>query len=185
MDDSQDLLEQVKNEKDFFKKAKILLKLKKEKQVPVFKISQELNLKPSYVSHILRLNKLPELIMDGYYTEAISISHLFIISRLTKEEDMVGIYEQALANNLTALQTEELVRQKLYNIKGDGEHLTDSEQEEFIKQMNNQGVDAKIIQSRIKGKMILEIKGNLAKTTTKIKELMSLLKSKFSNEVHS
>jgi len=185
MDDSQDLLEQVKDEKDFFKKAKILLKLKKEKQVPVFRISQELNLKPSYVSHILRLNKLPELITDGYYTDAISISHLFIISRLTKEEDMVEIYEHALSNNLTALQTEELVRQKLYNIKNDGEHLTDSEQEEFIKQMNNQGVEAKIIQSRVKGKMILEIKGNLAKTTTKIKELISLLKNKFSNEVSS
>ncbi len=185
MDEVQSLLEQVKNEKDFFKKAKILLKLKKEKQVPVFKISQELNLKPSYVSHILRLNKLPELIMDGYYTDSISISHFFIISRLTKEEDMVEIYERALSSNLTALQTEELVRQKLYNIKNFGEHLTDSEQKEFIKQMNNQGVDAKIIQSRIKGKMILEINGNLAKTTTKIRELISLLKSKFSNEVNS
>ncbi len=177
------LLEQLKTETDLFKKAKLILSLKQHNKIPVVKISQELNLKPSYVSHILRLNKLPELIADGHYSGIISVSHLFIISRLNKEEDMIEVYEKVLADNLTALQTEELVRQKLYNLKNDGSYLDPSEIETFEKLMEEQEFDVKVIQSRVKGKITLEIKGNLAKNSMKLRELMNLLKSKKSTQV--
>ena len=60
------------------------------------------------------------MIVDGYYSKLISISHLFMISRLKTKEDMMKIYEKVLSQNLTVLQTEAEVRDILYQIKTTG-----------------------------------------------------------------
>ncbi len=172
------MFEKIKSETDLFKKAKLILSLRKEKQIPLVDIAKALDLTPSYLSHILRLNKLPELIVDGYYSQQISISQLFIISRLKDVNDMFEVYESVLVNNLTALQTQDLVREKLYKIKNEGEHIPKEKIDEFIKSLSKNGsTKVNIIQTRIRGKLVIEIKGSLSETTQELKRLMKLIEA--------
>lgn len=171
-----ELIEKIKQEKDFFEKARLIRLLKKDFDMPLHKISKSIGIKPSYVSHILRLKKLPGLIVDGYYSNAVSISHLFIISRLHKEEDMIAVYEQILKNSFTVFQTEEAVRYILYKIKTEGEFLSNQDKDRLIsvaEELNN--VKVKIIQTRTKAKLELEAKGSLVETTNIILKIMRKL----------
>lgn len=179
-DEVNSIIEEIKNETDFFKKAKLILFLKKEKQIPLGQISKRVNLKPSYISHILRLNRLPELILDGYYADLISVSHLFIISRLRNEKDMIALYERILGHDMTTLQTDEEVRAVLYKVRDEGFHIPRQEIDDFIEFMRNQfQIDVKVIQTRIKGKIILEVKGNLSKTSSALRKIINVIKSHF------
>ncbi len=168
---------QIKASQDYFQKAKLILFLKRDKELRVGEIGKKIGLKPSYVSHILRLNHLPELIKDGYYSKLVSISHLFIISRLKTDKEIIEVYERILGDNLTTQQTESLVREILYQLKDRGEYLNQKERDEFSE--NYGGTDpirTQIIQSRLKGKLIIEIKGNLEKTSQELRKIMNLLR---------
>lgn len=169
------LIDKVKNEQNPFEKAKLILFLRDEKQIPLHTISERTSIKPSYMSHILRLLRLPPLIVDGYSSESIPVSHLFIISRLHDVNDMLEVYEKVLSDNLTSQKTEELVREKLYGLKTVGEYLTKSEIDSFLKNPNLKENKAKIIQTRTKGKLVLEVEGNLISTTKELQRLMALL----------
>lgn len=164
-------IEQIKASDDFFYKAKMLQFLNKDKQIRVKELAKRINIKPSYLCHILRLNKLPELVIDSYYGKLISISHLFIISRLKNTKDMLAAYENVLRNNLTVFQTEVLVRSMIYGLKTEGNYLTGPEFEETLKSLKekNPNINLKIIQSRVRSKIIIEIIGSLAKTSPLIK----------------
>ena len=170
------LYEDFKSESDHFKKSSILHKLSKELDIKLSEISKNINLSPSYISHIMRLKKLPDLIVDGYYSNLISITHLYIISRLAKHQEMIEVYEEVLTKNLTTIDTEYIVRQKLYGIKEEGSFMLDEEKKQISDKLKNLlGGEIKIIQSRIKSKLLLEIKGNLKETTEKLKKLMDFL----------
>jgi len=172
------LYSNFKNETDPFKKAKILLILKKDKEIPIIQISKNLQLSSSYLSHMLRLNKLPDLIIDGYYSDLISITHLYIISRLHNSKDMIDVYEKVLSKNLTTLETDEIIRDYLYAIKSEGEYLSKDEKKSMIDYLDSlDQISTKIIQSRIKSKLILEFKGSLKETTEKLKKIFNLLRS--------
>src|SRR5690349_2232933 len=123
MDDIQQTLEQIRQTDDFFQKAKLIAYLQKEKKVHTKTLSEQLEMKEAYVCHINRLNKLPDLVIDGYYSKLISVSHLFIIARLKDPGQMLEVYEKVLGSGLTVLKTEELVREHLYDVKSEGEHL--------------------------------------------------------------
>src|SRR5512144_1073630 len=116
------VVEQIKKESNFITKAKLLRYLTVDKGVKIKDASVMIGMKQAYICHILRLNKLNDLIIDGYYSQMISISHLFIISRLHSEADMVSAYERVLSGSYTVSQTEELVREILYKTKTVGEH---------------------------------------------------------------
>lgn len=180
----QEILNQIQKEQDPFSKAKLLYSLKKEKQVSLRTISAQIHLTPSYISHMLRLLKLPPLIIDGYYSNLVSVSHLFILSRLPREQEMIAIYEKVLGENLTSLQTEELVRERLYGLKSEGEYLNKKEVEDFLKKINREDRKVKVIQTRSKGKLILEIDGNLVKTTGELKKIMRVMQE-ITNEEQS
>lgn len=170
---------QINDSQDYFQKAKLILFLKRDKGVRVNEISKKIRLKPSYISHILRLNHLPELVKDGYYSKFISISHLFIVSRLKTDKQMIEVYEKILSENLSTQQTESMVREILYQLKDRGEYLSHEERSEFSKNYN--GTDAirtQIIQSRLRGKLIIEIKGNLEKTSEELRKIMDLLRKR-------
>lgn len=170
------LYEDFKNEKDHFIKSNILHKLSKELDIKLAEISKNVNLSPSYISHIMRLKKLPDLIIDGYYSNLISITHLYIISRLLNPKEMIEVYEVVLTKNLTTIDTEYIVRQKLYGIKAEGAYMLDDEKRQISDKLKNLlGGEVKIIQSRIKSKLLVEIKGNLKETTEKLKKLMDFL----------
>lgn len=174
-DEINQIFDEVLNEKDIFRKAKLLNTLKKEKDVRVIDISKRLKIKPSYVSHILRLNKLPALVVDGYYNKTLTPTHLYILARLHKQEQMIAAYEHVLSNNLSVLETEILVRSVLYGIKHEGEYLNIDEIRVFTELMKKFDVEVKIVQSRIRAKCIIEIKGSLLKSSVKLREVMQLL----------
>ena len=178
-EDVSKILEQIKTETDFFKRAYLLHTLKTDHKVRIKDISTRLDMKPAYICHILRLNKLPDLIKDGYYSQLVSVSHLFIIARLNNHGDMMKVYEKVLEQGLTALQTDELVREVLYFVFAGGEHIPAYElksQFQRIKQKHTD-VQIKVTQTRVKGKIVIEVKGGLQQTTPIIRKLIQKLES--------
>ncbi len=161
------LIEQAGQEKDIFVKAKLLSYIKSEHDVSTNELSNRLHLKPSYLCHILRLNKLPDIIIDGYYGKLITISHLFIISRLKIVADMIDLYEQILSENFSVLQTDQAVREKLYKTNGEGDRLEKEEVKQIEEALHaiSKDVSFTLIQTRIKGKFVVEIKGGRQKST--------------------
>ncbi len=176
----EELITSFENEQDFFKKAAILKKLKEKHKVTTKELSRRLGLKASYVCHIVRLNRLPDMVIDGYYSQLISISHLFIIARLKDQEQMIKAYEKVLEKSLTSARTDELIREMLYGIKENGKHVPPEFLQEFKRKLveDKQNIDVKITQSRVKAKIIIETWGNLEETSSVIKYLSGKIKSR-------
>lgn len=174
------IIDQIKEETDYFNKAKLIEHLRKDKNFTIKDLSLHLGLKPSYTCHILRLNRLPDIVVDGYYAQLVTLSHLFIISRLKKTDQIIKAYEKILTDNLTVLQLEYLVRKILYDVTTEGEHLSADELQDFITVLSEKNKDMSIslIQTRIKAKLTIELKGNLKKTSESLKNLFNLLKGK-------
>jgi len=159
--DVVEYIEQIKNEPDYFGKTKLIHFLVHQKNIKVKDLAAALGLKPSYLCHIMRLNKLSEIVMDGYYSKLISMSHLFVISLLKTPTDVMDIYEQVLRDSLTVLQTEELVRGRLHGVTSEGEYI----QEIKINQLKTKvkekfNADIKATQTRTKTKLLIEWKGS-------------------------
>lgn len=175
--DVDKIIQQINQEKDIINKAKYLSFLVKDKQQRIIDLSKRLKLKSSYLCHLLRLNKLLPTIVDGYYSNLISISHLFVISRVKDKKKMLEVYEKILAKNLTVAQTEELVREINYNTKTKGKYLSPEEKLRYIDKFRSmwQNFKLKIIQTQIKGKIIFEKRGNLEETTAVLKEILEKL----------
>lgn len=168
---------EIKSEKDFFNKAKLLDYLKREKEVRIVTLSQKLGVTQSFICHILRLKRIPEMVIDGFYGGQITISHLFIISRLKDPKQIMKVYEKILSNNLTVAQTEEVVRELIYRVKTKGDYLTGEQTQQYIDELKSRfnNVEVKIIQTRIKSKLIIEIKGSLQETTSGVEKIMDKL----------
>ncbi len=90
---------------------------------------------------------------------------------------MIAAYEHVLANNLSVFDTEILVRSVLYGIKSVGEYLSVDEVRAFTVLMRKLGITAKIIQSRIRSKCVLELKGDLITTSVRLREIIKLLEN--------
>lgn len=172
-----DVIERIKKESDIFSKARLISYLRREKGVKVMEIAKKLNIKSSYVCHINRLNKLPDIIIDAYYSKSITISHLFLLSRIDDKGKMVDVYEQILTHALSVKATEDKIREYLYQIKDKGSFIRDKERQKITSTVKEKHpeVEIMILQTRTKSKILLEIKGNLEKTSRKVKELMELL----------
>ncbi|MFZ2206424.1 MAG: hypothetical protein WA061_07240 [Microgenomates group bacterium] len=177
--DTLDYIEQIKNTTDYFAKAKLITFLVRKKNIKVKDLANALSLKPSYLCHIMRLSKLSEIIMDGYYSELISMSHLFVISLLHEEGDIMEIYESVLRDSLTVLQTEELVRAKLHGVSSEGEYI----QEETLKKVRSSlkegyNAEVKIVQTRIKTKVIIEWKGSRGDRRKDVERLLHVIEGR-------
>ena len=88
-----------------------------------------------------------------------------------------------LAESLTVKGTEEAVRDAIYGVKTEGEYIKPKEKESYIQRITGlkRNLSLEIIQTRIKSKIIFEIKGNLDKTSKDIRDLLKRfeLKSDF------
>lgn len=176
--DVVDYIEQIKREPDYFGKTKLINFLIHQKNIRVKDLAEALQMKPSYLCHIMRLNKLSEIIMDGYYSKLISMSHLFVISLLQSQTDIMDVYEMVLRDNLTVLQTEELVRGKLHRVTSEGEYI----QEDKIKNIKavlktRYNADAKVTQTRTKTKLLIEWKGSRGDRKQDVEKFLRLLGS--------
>ncbi|GAB4219291.1 MAG: hypothetical protein Fur009_4730 [Candidatus Microgenomates bacterium] len=172
-----ELIEKYKKETDIFNKARIIKYLIKDKGLKVKDISEKIEVSSSYICHLERILKLPEVVIDGYYSKLITISHLFLLSRIDDENKLINIYEKILVNNLTLAQIEDLIREELYQIKNKGDFLTKDEKENLRKKFkdNIKNATLGIVQTRTRGKILIEIKDNLEKTSKLIKKLISAM----------
>lgn len=173
------LILEVKKEQDIVKKVKLLNDAIRNNDLKILDVAKKLAVSSSYVCHLLRLKKLPEILIDGYYAKNVSITHLFIISRLKDSTSMLTAYEQVLADNLSVQRTEELIRDMLYKVKSTGDYLSGEEKNKIVESLkkNEKNIDIKIIQTRIKSKLVLEFKGNLEETGKKLKAILEFLQS--------
>ncbi|MCX6731007.1 MAG: hypothetical protein NTZ55_04110 [Candidatus Roizmanbacteria bacterium] len=173
-----DYIEQIKRESDYFGKTKLINFLIHQKHIRVKDLANALSMKPSYLCHIMRLNKLSEIIMDGYYSKLISMSHLFVISLLQSQTDIMDIYEIVLRDNLTVLQTEELVRGKLHGVTSEGEYIQNEKIKKAQLTLQTQfNADSKATQTRTKTKLIIEWKGSRADRKQGVERFLRMIGS--------
>ena len=159
--DIAEYVEQIKRESDYFGKTKLINFLVHQKNIRVKDLAAALGMKPSYLCHIMRLSKLSEIIMDGYYSKLISMSHLFVISLLQSQTDIMDIYEIVLRDSLTVLQTEELVRKKLHGVSSEGEYIQEEKIQNLKSKLNERyNAETKVTQTRRKTKILIEWKGS-------------------------
>lgn len=168
----QEYIRKIQEEEDIFNKA-LFAEFLRNKGIKTKVIAERLQLSPSYISNLLRLLKLPPLIRDGYYSGTINPTHLFIISRLKTEKDMVDAYEQTLAGNLSTADVEALVRKALYGISTTGNHVGDDVKNAIEQKYSeiDDAIKTRVIQTRVKAKVIIEARGNLSSTSAILKKL--------------
>lgn len=171
------LVSQLKAETDPFVKAKLMKSLIRDYDLRLIQLAKILSLKPAHLCHYLRLNRLSEIVVDGYYANNISLSHLFVISRLKDRNEIINLYEKVLTKNLTVLETEELVREILHGVKTEGSILSPEEKDRYASKFPKEML-VKIIQTRIKGKLLIEVKGSLATTTKFLRMILNKLTEK-------
>ena len=170
---AQELISQFRITSDPFEKAKTIQALR-SLGITFRELSQDLQMKPSYLCHFLRLLKLPDSVVDGYYANHISLSHLFIISRLHTQEQMWSMYEKILRGSLTVLHTEIAVREVLFGLKSDGTYIDRVEINEWISQMKESflNMNVRVVQSRRRSTLSIIFDGDLRTTSVQIKKLM-------------
>lgn len=168
------VLDQFKAETDALNKGRLLNHLHKNRQIPIKNLAKKLEMTSAYICHLIRLNSLPVIVIDGYYGGLISISHLFVISRIKDRNKITEIYEAVLRDNLTVARTEELVREALYGLKTEGTYIPQTEKEGLVQKIRNDmdNILIKVIQTRIKSKLVVEIKGSLSRTTPILRRLL-------------
>lgn len=172
-EDALRVIDQIKKETDHLSKGKLIYHLVKQKKIKVIDVARALQMKPAYVCHFMRLIKISEVILDGYYSKLVTISHLFVLSLLKSQEDMLDVYEKVLSNNLTVKQTEELVREKLHGVSSDGEYIKKEEVDKSIENMKRLfQAKTKIIQTRVKTKIIIEWEGSRKERQQKVSSLL-------------
>ncbi len=175
--DVTSLLKSIKEDKDIFQKSRLLEYLIKENKLRIIDLANKIGYKSSYICHLLRLKKIPEAIVDGYYSKSISSSHIFILSRLNNQKQMLELYEKILSGGYTVSQTESEVRNYLYQVKSIGKYINKENLEKLTQKIKERypELNIKIIQTRIKGKVILEIKGDLEASSKVLKNVLTKL----------
>jgi ParB family chromosome partitioning protein len=175
--DIASLVNQIKIDKDIFQKYRLIEYLVKEKKLRIIDLANKIGYKSSYICHLLRLKKIPDVLIDGYYSKAISSSHIYVLSRLNNTKQMISLYEKILAENYTVKQTESAVREYLYQVKSIGKYINKESKEKLTKKINEKypELDIQIIQTRIKGRILMEVKGDLGTSSKTIKHLLEKL----------
>jgi DNA-binding MarR family transcriptional regulator len=158
----------IKLHPDPMSQAQLIAELLRETPLRNTDLAKELEIKPSYLSHLVRVMKLPDMVIDGYWNKQLTFTHLILISRLKKQEDIIVLYEEILQKGLNVSATERRIREILYLIDSTGKY-TSKDRLNAIKSRIESSLDSdarvSIIQTRIKAKIIIEVAGNLVKTS--------------------
>ena len=176
----------IKLHTDPLTQAQLVVELIREHPIRNTDLAKELEIKPSYLSHLVRVMKLPEMVMDGYWNKQITFTHLILISRLRKPEEIIGLYEEILQKSLNVSATERRIREILYLIDSTGKY-TSKDRLNTIKTRIESSLEnnarVSIIQTRIKAKITIEVSGNLVKTSEFIDTFANRFRQKKSKQV--
>lgn len=170
---TEELLDDLRTQQDVFNKSRLAQTLVVEKEISLKEIADAVGKHPSYISHLLRILKLPQLVVDGYYAGQISATHLMILSRLPKPE-IPAAYEEVLQHSMSVSQTEELVRTYKYDVSGST--MPDVNWSKTAQKLQK-SLEAKvtIYQSRVRGKIVIEKRGNTRETELFLAEMIERL----------
>lgn len=174
-------LNAIKAHTDPLSQAQLIVELKQNESIPNKVIADYLGMKQSNISHLLRVTKLPEMVLDGYQSKQITFTHLILISRLKNQNDAASLYEEILKNNLNVLQTERRIREILYLVDNFGNYVHKDKIKAFedrIVRSIGGSTTTEIVQTRIKAKITIEVKGNLETTSTFLESFISRFRSK-------
>ena len=81
-----------------------------------------------------------------------------------------------LGNSFTVSQTEELIREMLYQTKTVGEHMEKKEIDLLTHEIEiAHDVKVKVVQTRIKTKCLIEISGSLQDATPRLRSILKIL----------
>ncbi len=176
----------IKLHTDPLTQAQLAVELIREHPIRNTDLAKELEIKPSYLSHLVRVMKLPDMVIDGYWNKQLTFTHLILISRLRKVEEVIGLYEEILQKNLNVSATERRIREILYLIDSTGKY-TSKDRLNTIKTRIESSLEnnarVSIIQTRIKAKIIIEVSGNLVKTSEFIDTFANRFRQKKNKQV--
>lgn len=172
------LITQLTTENDILKKARVVDVLRTEYDMRLPEIASHIRKHPSYISHVHRLLRLPQLVVDGYYSKQVSTTHLMILSRLRTVAEIEEAYEEVLTNNLTSTQTELVVRRMKYDVESDSKNIPPDElkKTELLLQDKLQA-KVRILQSQVRSKIVIEQRGPASQTSAFIREITKKLKN--------
>ena len=177
----------IKIHTDPLTQAQLVVELIREHPIRNTDLAKELEIKPSYLSHLVRVMRLPDMVIDGYWNKQITFTHLILISRLRKPEEIVGLYEEILQKSLNVSATERRVREILYLIDSTGKY-TSKDRLNAIKTRIESSLEnnarVSIVQTRIKAKIIIEVSGNLVKTSEFIDTFANRFRQKKNKQVN-
>lgn len=171
------LISSFKKEDDCLKKAKYLSILHQEHELTLKDIAIKIGYDQSYVSHYLRILKLPEIVIDGYYGKQVSCAHLMMMSRLNSEKEIVNAYRTILEKNLSTSQTEILIRDRKYHITTSNTRLDPDKIRQMKKKLEEiyPEVKMEILQSRIRGKITIEFRADTQTSSKQIERIFNKL----------
>lgn len=171
----------IKLHTDPMTQAQLVVELLAQHPIKQIDLARELQMKASYLSHLIRVMKLPEMVIDGYWNKHLTFTHLILISRLKKPDEIIQLYEEILTKNLNVSATEKRIREILYLIDNAGKYINKERLDSIrARMMASLGptVDVAIIQTRIKAKIVVEVSGNLALTSEFIESFGARFRSK-------
>jgi transcriptional regulator with XRE-family HTH domain len=180
----QHLLTSLSSEQDPVKQAEYIVQLRRQ-GIANLEIAKLLGKTPSQISHIARINKLPDIVLDAYYSKMLSVTHLYILSRLRFEAPMRQVFEKVMAGGLSTQETDRLVREKLHDVTDAGEYVDSDLVATHIATLQLRGVGVHVIQTRTRLKYTVEVRGNVVLTSRALEEVMRVMQTyePFENEV--
>ncbi|OGK17620.1 hypothetical protein A3D80_00150 [Candidatus Roizmanbacteria bacterium RIFCSPHIGHO2_02_FULL_40_13b] len=170
------ILQSILDESDPIIQSQLIVNAVKEGIRPV-QIAKKLNKTASHISHLIRLQKLPPVIINGFYDKTISLGHLFHISRLTKEADMISVFEKVLSKNIPTNKTEQLVSSIGIGELNDDKKITKEihdQIEDYFSKIDKQ-ISSSLHQTRRMARIEITIKGGYAKTNKVLEKIKNEL----------
>lgn len=171
----QTRIDTIKTERNPLTQAKMVAEIRDTSDITNRRLAELLGVKPSHLSHLIRVLKLPDILIDGFVSKQISFTHLVIISRLKTHDEQISLYEEILSRTMSIAQTEHRVRELLYQVNSDGQYVSQDHMEAYADRISKSlgGAKVQVTQTRIKCKIIIEQPGNLEKTTEFLENTVS------------
>jgi len=172
-------IQNIQSQTDIFKKAKEIQDLLSLKNLTSRQLAGFMSVDPSYISSLLRLLTLPEIVVDGYYSKSVTATHLIILSRIKDQQLLVSLYEIILTNSLTTAQTERLISEKLQSVDTTGTRVNDQVKQKikaFFMQIDPT-IDVFVTQTRRKASVIITSKGGYTKSSHILSKISELYRS--------
>lgn len=177
--DLESYINAIQKEPDILKKAQLLKTILTTQYYTSSEVAKTLKVTPSYISNLLRLITLPEIVIDGYYAKSISATHLIILSRIKDQSLLISIFEKVLAQSLTTVQTEQLVSQSLRGVDLSGVRADKKTREKithFFTKIDRR-IEVDITQTRRRARVTLSVKGPYATTSQVLANISKLYRS--------